>query len=599
MMILLLLSCVVHDTEENIAYSTAELLPPFAHGNAGWAGVALLDYDQDGWLDIFFPNGLSQRDALYRNLGNGQFVDVAQDVGLDSLEQHGAAVSGDLDNDGDPDLVVTKDCSLGTLQSGGEALHDGAVFVYWNDKGVFRKQSVPLFGQALELGICPISVELYDINVDGFLDISISNGFDLDQIYPWIYRKETREGVDVILFSDGQGKFDTPAEINSVAYTSIDPQYDIEFQFTTFTSAYMDINRDGLPDKISGFGGGALSIYLQEEPGYFVIHPELTPQVEGLWMGLALADYDGDGDIDIYSTNQGLSPLIVGYNNIPGPRLNETVTEDWLIEHVRPFHTVFDNDGGKFVASSWSMESEHELAGDVFEGFESSDGEILYTDWSSPQDLERFGWGWAAVTADIDADGWMDVVFNGNNCSAPLSIVGSEEQGAGPGGVLRNKEGKGFADKTWEWGLANLDTDGNYPDGRGLAVGDLNNDGYPDFVYANRSYNPSQSGPMSQVPGIPNVWLSEGKRGNWLQVDLVGTVSNRDGIGSMIRIDTGERKHFYVFEPGGTTNSSNERLFSVGVGSAEKIDIVVLFPSGKQVRYNGVQANQRIVIHEQ
>jgi hypothetical protein len=84
-----------------------------------------------------------------------------------------------------------------------------------------------------------------------------------------------------------------------------------------------------------------------------------------------------------------------------------------------------------------------------------------------------------------------------------------------------------------------------------------------------------------------------------LQVDLVGTVSNRDGIGSMIRIDTGERKHFYVFEPGGTTNSSNERLFSVGVGNAEKIDIVVLFPSGKQVRYNGVQANQRIVIHEQ
>jgi hypothetical protein len=259
---------------------------------------------------------------------------------------------------------------------------------------------------------------------------------------------------------------------------------------------------------------------------------------------------------------------------------------------------VFENDGGKFVASSWSMESEHELAGDVFEGFESSDGEILYTDWSSPQDLERFGWGWAAVTADIDADGWMDVVFNGNNCSAPLSIVGSEEQGAGPGGVLRNKEGKGFADKTWEWGLANLDTDGNYPDGRGLAVGDLNNDGYPDFVYANRSYNPSQSGPMSQVPGVPNVWLSEGKRGNWLQIDLVGTTSNRDGIGSMIRIDTGERKHFYVFEPGGTTNSSNERLFSVGVGSAEKIDIVVLFPSGKQVRHDAVSVNQRIVIRE-
>ena len=131
-----------------------------------------------------------------------------------------------------------------------------------------------------------------------------------------------------------------------------------------------------------------------------------------------------------------------------------------------------------------------------------------------------------------------------------------------------------------------------------MAVGDLNNDGLPDIVYANRTFNPSQSSPLAQQPGVPNVLLSKGTPGNWLQLDLVGTQSNRDGIGSYIRIKTEERAFFYLFEPGGTTNSSNERLFTVGVGTAEKVDVAVLFPSGKQVRLDSVRSNQRIVVKE-
>ena len=55
----------------------------------------------------------------------------------------------------------------------------------------------------------------------------------------------------------------------------------------------------------------------------------------------------------------------------------------------------------------------------------------------SQKNLRRFGWGWGATVADIDADGWMDVVFNGNNIAAPMNIIGSEERGAGPGAALR------------------------------------------------------------------------------------------------------------------------------------------------------------------
>ena len=64
------------------SFEAATLDPPFEHGNSGWAGVALLDYDNDGWLDIFFTNGLSQPDALYQNIGDGRFKDVAPELGI-------------------------------------------------------------------------------------------------------------------------------------------------------------------------------------------------------------------------------------------------------------------------------------------------------------------------------------------------------------------------------------------------------------------------------------------------------------------------------------------------------------------------------------
>ena len=619
----LFLSCKQDQQEyKPVRYEQAELIPAFQHGNSGWAGVALLDYDGDGWLDIFFPNGLSQADSLYRNLGNGQFVDIAAEVGLDSREQHGAVSSGDLDNDGDPDLVIAKDCSLGTLSEEGLAIPDGAVSIYWNEGGVFRQQELRLSGQAEELGICPVSIELVDINQDGLLDISISNGLDLDQVYPWIFRKEVREALDVIQLNDSEHSFlesmpvknfDEPDpggdpndpnnqndpndpngsnEPNDPNQETAEDLSEIAFQIATFTAAYIDLNSDGKLDRIAGFGGGTLGIFIQRSEGMVLEWDRLSADT-GLWMGFALADFDGNGTIDLYSTNQGLSPLMQGYDNIPWEYRAGIEQGPFGIRGVNPFHTLFDIDPKIPQKIDFPLEADHLLAGDLYED------ENLYPEWSQPEDLQRLPWGWGAAAIDIDSDGWMDVAFNSNNCAAPLDIIGSEENGAGPGGILRNQNGQGFQDMTWEWGLANLTPEGYYPDGRGIAVGDLNNDGFPDLVFANRSHNPSQSGPMEQVFGVPNIFISKGFPNNWLQLDLVGHESNRDGIGSMITIDTGERKQIYIFEPGGTTNSSNERLFTVGIARAAKVNIEVLFPSGKTVIKENIAANQRITIEEE
>ena len=587
-----------------VSYTQAVLIPEFEHGNAGWAGVALLDYDNDGWLDIFFTNGLSQPDALYRNLGDGTFSDVAPETGLTSTEQHGAVSAGDLDNDGDMDLAITKGCSLGTLGEDGHAIADGGILVYWNQNGIFEEQRLELPPLIQERGTCPVSIELYDTNKDGLLDISVSNGMDLDQTYPWIYRKIITESTDFILLNDADHSFVEPAKFfNAGPFEVVDvsdlPEPPSDMQRVSFTSAYVDIDRNGLADKIIGHGGGHLSVYLQEADGFYLTD-EYVSGPEGLWMGLAVADFDGDQDFDVYATNQGVSPLMVGYDNIPWDGLEE-IGDNQFVETdlLNPFHSLYTLENGMLsIDHDWPLEADTVLPGDLFDGFINTDGSVRYPEWVEPTNLRRFGWAWAATPVDIDADGWMDVVFNTNNCSAPMSIIQSEQNGASPGGVLRNNNGKGFQDMTWKWGLANVEADGEYPDGRGLAVGDLNNDGFSDIVYANRSYNPSQSGPLQQQPGTPNVFLSQGHPNNWLQIDLVGVQSNRDGIGSLIRIEADDRKHFYIFEPGGTTNSSNERLFTVGVGQSTEVSVKVLFPSGKQVSRDNVTSNSRITILE-
>ena len=103
-----------------------------------WSGVAVLDYNNDGWLDMFLHQWTLTSDALYHNNGDGTFTDLLSSVGVDSTKENGAVVAGDIDNDGDTDLVVGTSCSATAFDENGGFLLDGNLILYLsNGDGIF------------------------------------------------------------------------------------------------------------------------------------------------------------------------------------------------------------------------------------------------------------------------------------------------------------------------------------------------------------------------------------------------------------------------------------------------------------------------------
>ncbi|MCB9765472.1 MAG: CRTAC1 family protein [Alphaproteobacteria bacterium] len=558
-------------------FTPGELIPAFEHANAIWAGVAMLDYDGDGWLDLYFTNGLNHPDALYRNQGDGTFQDVTAAAGLGSLLENGSVVAGDLDNDGDPDMVLAGACSTGTINPDNNlSLYDGHKRVLRNNgDGTFTTELVPIDSPILTL--CTTGMTLADLDQDGWLDLVVSNSDDADFAPPWGLRKGAGVNANLLLYNDGAGNLTRV----------VGAPRDGEHPYTTFTTVVMDLTDDGRPDLLYGEGGWYVHVMTQDSEGAFHYNPARSETGHGLWMGMAVADYDLDGDLDVYATNQGLSTLIAGFDNFTDLDLESG-------EFVNLYHAVLANEGGVLVPEAWPVTADHPLAGDGFAGIDGG-----YLDLTAPEGLDRMPWGWGAVSLDADADSLPDVAFVGNNCSPPLMIIHDEPHGAGPGALLLNDGAGGFRDVTWEAGIANLDEQGRYPDGRGIATGDLNNDGYADLVFANRSYNPSETSSLTQQPGIPLIWLSTPRDHAWLRVRPVGDAgSNRDGIGAVVRVSWDDETRVHLLGGGGETSSSSERVLTLGVGDADLVDVEVEFPSGRTVRVEGVTPRQELVVRE-
>ena len=488
-------------------------------------GVALLDFNNDGLLDIFLVNGghisnpmtvpenFERHDPrywnrLYRQNKDGSFTDVTQLAGLanagDGNYGMGVAV-GDYDNDGYPDLYVTS--------------YGKNVLYHNNGDGTFTDVTAKA---GVAGGGWSVSAGFFDYDNDGKLDLFVVRYMDWD----------TRHSKDC------GGNY----------HTYCPPE-----EFPATTNILYHNNGDGTFTDVSQRSGIAAK--------------------KGRGLGVAFADYDGDGFTDVFVANDGMQQYLF-HNNGNGTftelglEAGAALSEDGRrLSGMGVVFQDYDNDGRPDVIVT-------ELPREIYGVYHNDGGgSFSYRSLETGLGVLSSGSsGWGVGLEDFDNDGWKDLfVAQGHVLDNVESIDHSLHYLELPL-LAMNHEGR----------FERVDSGSTTPvAGRGAAFGDLNNDGWQDVV-------------MTYLGGHPQVFLNHGGKGHWLTITLRGTRSNRDGFGARVQVNGQTR---YASSSGSYLSASDKRLH-FGLGTAEKAKVEVVWPSGIHQTLDEVRADQFLEVRE-
>ncbi len=488
---------------------------------SGGASVAVGDYDNDGFDDLFVTDSDNGRKShLYHNNRNLTFTEVTGEAGVgggnDPLSIVSDALWFDYDNDGWVDLLVAR---------------FGMPILYHNEhNGTFKNVTA---GSGLNKFGNTIAAIAFDYDNDGKLDLMFGNYFKpenlLDLKTPHVLPNDLDNAINgggVTLWKgDGKGHFiETTEKAGFSKHTG-----------WTLDIGHGDLNNDGWQDIYLACDYGTDRMYFNNRDGTF---SEVTEKAIGYdtkkGMNADLADYDNDGWMDIYVTN---------------------ITDEYMKECNMLWH---------------------------------NNGDGTFTDLSKETGTCQTLWGWAAKFGDFDNDGWQDLfVVNGLRSASKDNYIP----------VLVNmitKPGVDFSDvnnwpligeMTWSGYqkkkmFRNLGTQAfkeisaeagvdNDKDGRGIGIGDFDNDGRLDFYQTN-----------ADQPALLYHNVSEGV-GNWVELKLVGTKSNRDAIGSRVTLKAGGLTMIREVNGGNGYSGQSSLRLHFGIGHATKVDSAeIKWPSG-------------------
>ena len=486
-------------------------------------GVAIFDYDNDGWPDIFIVNGTTLEGSppgkgptshLYRNNHDGTFKDVTVEAGLIATGWGQGVCVGDYDNDGWEDLYVT---------------YYGKNRLYHNQKGVFTEvaQQAGVAGSGKSWGT---GCAFVDYDRDGLLDLIVANYVDFDlstapapgarascvwKGVPVMCGPRGLPGAKNILYRNrGNGTFE---DVTVKAHLDrTDGHYSLGI-------STLDFDADGWPDIYVACDSTPSILYHNNRDGTFTDVAVTAGAAfnedgrEQAGMGTSVADFNGDGRLDIFKTN---------------------FSDDTS--------TLYRNNGdGTFEDATFAA------------------GLGLHTQYL----------GWGTMFFDFDNDGWPDLIVANGHVYPEVDKyhLGSNYQEPR---ILYHNNGNGtFTDISASAGVGITSAASS----RGLAVGDLWNDGKLSVVISNMNSPPSLL--VNQIRSS----------NHWIGIQTVGTRSNRDGIGAGITVNIGKRRLVDEVRSGSSYISNSDRRVHFGLGTAERVDSVqVRWPSGLVEQFNNV-----------
>lgn len=475
-------------------------------------GVGFLDFDNDGLLDICLitggetRNGKSStvpRNALYRNLGNGRFQDVAAKAGIDKIPFYGMGVAAaDYDNDGFEDLYITGYPSSALFHNNGDGTFTN----------VTAKAGV---GNA---GKFAASAAWLDYDRDGRLDLFVAN-----------YVKFSFEGPQHCSY-EGQ------------------PTYCAQTAYDGDISRLYHNNGDGTFTDVTAQAGLA--------------------NLSGRALGVVAIDFDGDGWPDLF-VSRDASPNLLLVNKRNGTFEDTALRAEVAVNMDGNARAGMGVDAGDVIGNG------HPAV--VITNFNDENhtlfvnpGHFPFEDRTTESGLAQMTHafvGWGAHFLDYNNDGRLDLVMVNSHLNEVIERTRNDVSYREPPLLLRNAGGGKFENVAK---LAGPVFQQKFR-ARGLAVGDIDNDGRSDVIFTR----------LDDAPVLlRNTWT---KAGSWIGLQLEGTRSNRDAIGAKVVIQAGPQKLVRWVEGGGSYLSSHDKrlIFGLGPNASKEVIAEITWPNGQ------------------
>jgi hypothetical protein len=539
----------------------------------GPGGITAVDYDNDGFYDLFVPDGVSAR--LLHNRGDGTFEDVTEKSGLGGLDGVSVGVFADYDNDGAKDLFVSRTFRPNQL------FHN-------NGDGTFSDVTAR---SGLGEDCCTTAACWGDYDNDGRLDLYVGRYLDPRRSIPTTFYARNGE-PNRLYHNNGDGTFSDVTAAAGVGDTGL-----------CLGTAWGDFDGDGFPDLFVANDFGRSSLYRNNRDGTFAdVTVKAGALAYGAGMSASWGDYDNDGRLDLYETD--IRSEHAWFAELPtvARHLANCLRQGAWRTDLPLYLEILRQSGLGFVDVFREMASGNHLL--------RNRGDGTFEDVSAPAGADPPGWFWGAALADLDNDGWLDIycangwVYGESRTELELefldNVIGRQREykrgtffaidsfgGRSWHGWERNRHLRSNGDGTFEEVGRGAGTD-LVLNSRGVAVADFWNRGVLDIAVAASDDRHALLRNQLKAPR------------HWLQLELRGTRSNRDAVGARVAIVAGGKPQMREVAAGDGYASQSALRLHFGLGEAAVVDeITVRWPaSGTVQRFRGVAADRIVEIIE-